>query len=68
MKTTTVSKMWVYCNGKINDRSIIIFEYKPTRGGENPLQQKQWISVIESITKKTYWQNCWQKKDTNSVR
>ncbi len=35
-KPTTVSRMWVYCNGKINDRSIIIFEYQPTRGGEHP--------------------------------
>lgn len=34
-KATTESKMWVYCNGKINDRSIIIFDYKPTRKGEN---------------------------------
>ncbi len=35
-KPTTGSRMWVYCNGKINDRSIIIFEYQPTRGGEHP--------------------------------
>lgn len=28
--------MWVYCNGKMNDRSIIIFEYQPTRGGKHP--------------------------------
>ena len=26
-KATTDSRMWVYCNGKMNDRSIIIFEY-----------------------------------------
>ena len=32
---TTDSKMWVYCNGKKNDRSIVIFDYQPTRKGEN---------------------------------
>ncbi|MDD6098401.1 MAG: hypothetical protein PUB66_06715 [Oscillospiraceae bacterium] len=30
-KTTTDSRMWVYCNGKINDRSNIIFDYYPNR-------------------------------------
>lgn len=35
-KPTTVSRMWVYANGKMNDYSIIIFEYQPTRGGEHP--------------------------------
>lgn len=35
-KPTTVSRMWVYCNGKMNDRSIIIFEYQPTREGKHP--------------------------------
>ena len=34
-KPTTTSRMWVYCNGKMNDRSIIIFEYQPTRKGEH---------------------------------
>ena len=34
-KPTSVSRMWVYCNGKMNDRSIIIFEYQPTRKGEH---------------------------------
>lgn len=34
-KATAESKMWVYCNGKMNDRSSIIFDYKPTRKGEN---------------------------------
>ena len=28
--------MWVYCNGKENDRNIVVFEYQPTRGGEHP--------------------------------
>ena len=32
---TAESKMWVYCNGRMNDRSIVIFDYKPTRKGEN---------------------------------
>lgn len=31
-KATTDSRMWVYCNGKMNDRSVIIFEYQQTRG------------------------------------
>jgi transposase len=35
-KPTAVSRMWVYANGKMNDYSIIIFEYQPTRGGEHP--------------------------------
>ncbi len=30
--------MWVYCNGKINDRSNIIFDYHPTRKSENPVR------------------------------
>ena len=34
-KTTSESRMWVYCNGNINDRSIVIFDYKPTRKGAN---------------------------------
>jgi transposase len=34
-KPTTTSRMWVYCNGKMNDRSIIIFEYQPTRHGDH---------------------------------
>jgi len=34
-KATAESKMWVYCNGKMNDCSLIIFDYKPTRKGEN---------------------------------
>ena len=34
-KATSVSRMWVYCNGRMNDRSIIIFEYQPTRKGEH---------------------------------
>ena len=35
-KATTDSRVWVYCNGKMNDRSIIIFEYQPTRAGVHP--------------------------------
>ena len=34
-KPTTKSRMWVYCNGKMNSRSIIIFDYQPTRKGEH---------------------------------
>lgn len=35
-KATNDSRMWVYCNGKMNDRSVIIFEYQQTRGGIHP--------------------------------
>ena len=35
-KPTSKSQMWVYCDGKMNDRSIIVFEYQPTRGGKHP--------------------------------
>lgn len=35
-KATTDSRMWVYCNGKEADNSIVIFEYQPTRSGEHP--------------------------------
>ena len=34
-KASNESRMWVYCNGKINDKSIVIFDYKPTRKGAN---------------------------------
>ena len=34
-KASSESRMWVYCNGKINDKSIVIFDYKPTRKGAN---------------------------------
>lgn len=34
-KATAKSQMWVYCSGKMNDRSIVIFDYKPTRKGAN---------------------------------
>ena len=37
-KTTTDSRMWVYCNGKINDRNNIIFDYHPTRKSENAVR------------------------------
>lgn len=32
------AQMWVYCNGKINSRSIIVFEYKDNRRRENPAE------------------------------
>ena len=34
-KATAESRMWVYANGKLNDRSIVIFDYRPTRNGAN---------------------------------
>ena len=37
-KAKTDSRMWVYCNGKINDRSNIIFDYHPTRKSENAVR------------------------------
>ena len=35
-KATSVSIMWVYCNGKYDKHSIVIFEYQATRSGEHP--------------------------------
>lgn len=32
-KSTSVSRMWVYCNGKENEHHINIFDYQPTRKG-----------------------------------
>ena len=37
-KATTDSRMWCYCNGKINDKSVILFEYTPTRNGDNAVR------------------------------
>ena len=34
-KAKTDSRMWAYCNGKLNDKSVILFEYTPTRNGDN---------------------------------
>lgn len=34
-KGTTDSRMWIFCNGRMNDRSTIVFEYQPTRGGKH---------------------------------
>lgn len=34
-KAKTDSRMWVYCNGKINGHSNILFEYQPTRNGDH---------------------------------
>ena len=34
-KAKTDSRMWVYCNGKMNDHSNILFEYQPTRNGDH---------------------------------
>ena len=36
-KATTESKMWVYCNGRIRDKSIVIFDYTETRKSEHPV-------------------------------
>lgn len=30
--------MWVYCNGKMNEHSNILFEYMPTRNGDNAVK------------------------------
>ena len=37
-KAKTDSRMWVYCNGKLNDKSVILFEYTPTRNGDNAVR------------------------------
>ena len=34
-KAKTDSRMWVYCAGKYEGHSNILFEYTPTRSGEN---------------------------------
>lgn len=34
-KAKSPSRMWVYCNGKINAHSNILFEYQPTRNGDH---------------------------------
>ncbi len=34
-KAKSDSRMWAYCNGKLNDKSVILFEYTPTRNGDN---------------------------------
>ena len=34
-KAKTDSRMWVYCNGKVNEHSNILFEYRPTRNGDH---------------------------------
>ena len=34
-KAQTDSRMWVYCAGKYEKHSNILFEYSPTRNGEN---------------------------------
>lgn len=37
-KAKTESRMWVYCAGKYEKHSNILFEYSPTRNGENARQ------------------------------
>ena len=34
-KAKTDSRMWVYCTDKSADRYIVLFEYSPTRNGDN---------------------------------
>lgn len=34
-KAKTDSRMWVYCNGKTDGHSNILFEYQPTRNGDH---------------------------------
>ena len=46
-KATSESRMWVYCNGRINDQSIVIFDYKPTRKGANAAEfLKGWNGYL----------------------
>lgn len=35
-KATAESWLWAYCNSKMNDVGIVVFEYSPTRKGDNP--------------------------------
>lgn len=37
-KARSDSWMRVYCNGKINDKSVILFEYAPTHNGDNAVR------------------------------
>ena len=37
-KAKTDSRMWVYCNGKLGERSNILFEYQPTRNGDHAVR------------------------------
>lgn len=34
-KAKSDSRMWVYCNGRVNEHSNILFEYQPTRSGDH---------------------------------
>ena len=34
-KAKSLSRMWVYCNGKASDHTIILFDYQPTRNGDH---------------------------------
>lgn len=34
-KPETESRMWAYCSGKYNGSNLILFEYRPTRNGDN---------------------------------
>ena len=34
-KAKTDSRMWVYCNGKVDGKSNILFDYQPTRNGDH---------------------------------
>ena len=34
-KAKTDSRMWVYCSGKIDGKSNILFDYQPTRNGDH---------------------------------
>lgn len=37
-KAKTDSRMWVYCNGKVDGKSNILFEYQPTRNGDHAVR------------------------------
>jgi len=34
-KAKTDSRMWVYCNGKVDGKNNILFDYQPTRNGDH---------------------------------
>ena len=37
-KAKTDSRMWVYCNGKVDGTSNILFDYQPTRNGDHAVR------------------------------
>ena len=45
-KAKTESRMWVYCAGKYEEHSNILFEYSPTRNGEKTERTQGGFSAL----------------------